>query len=143
MNEINDFSKTITNDMFYKLTDDLRNDYRLSFTNIIIDFKHKTHLCQIKCYETKDRNLLKIEDCADNCYTPLFNANENITKLITISNNSLENCRAQALISNQESIGRNHLLKQCLIKYKKDLEKQKDEINYIYNGYLNKLNGMV
>ena len=52
MNDINDYSKNITNDLFYKLTNDIRNNYRLSFTNIIIDLKHKTHICQLKCYET-------------------------------------------------------------------------------------------
>ena len=138
----NELSNTIRSETFDRLVDDIQNNFRLNFSNIIIQFKHKTHICQQKCYN-KPNSLLEAEKCADKCYAPLFSAHENIMNLTDDKRKKLEDCRFETFSNYKEAESRNYLIKNCLLKYKEDLESSKGEIEYIYKGYYSKLESLI
>lgn len=139
-NTINELTKTISEDKVKEIVNNIQNDYRLSFSERIIEFKKMTNRCQSSCYMNPTKNLLEIEECADKCFSPLFSAHEIIKNLTNKKKSKLEECYSQVNRNYKESESRNYLIEKCIKNYSADIEGIRKEIDFIYIGYIKKLN---
>jgi hypothetical protein len=113
----------------------LDSQFRLNFKDLIKQAKLNTHKCQYMCYTNK-KELIDAEECARNCFKPLLYAKKNISTLIEIKKEEFEKCRFASESRNKENSLNAVEIKKCISKYQNDLNGLKDEIDYIYNGYM-------
>lgn len=108
---------------------------RTMFAKEIIDFKIKTHECQLKCYQKfqKDNDLYKSELCSKECSLPLLGANVSISKLLSKVDKEHMECR-NASESKDYLVNKNVYIK-CFNSFKENLHSQIEEIKYIYEGF--------
>ena len=103
-------------------------NFRFKFSDQIIYFKTKTLECQVNCYKKYSTDLRKSEICSKDCSLPYFAANTNISLLISKARDIYISCTETSTKD------------KCLNLYEKKLDNSTDEINFIYKGFLNKLN---
>ncbi len=109
--------------------------FRLNFSGLIKESKLNAHKCQYLCYKNKE-NLLEAESCARNCYKPILYSKKNISSLIENVKEAFEKCKFTAQsINKEQGLIRKEVLK-CVNKYNIDLNGIKDEVEYIYKGYM-------
>ncbi len=110
-------------------------NFRLNFHELIKEAKMKTHNCQFLCYQN-NKNLLEGEVCARNCYKPLLYSKKNIASLMENTKENFEKCRFTAENLKKERLYLRKELMKCIDKYTSDLDGMKDEVEYIYKGYM-------
>ncbi len=111
------------------------SSYRLNFSDFIKETKLNTHKCQFLCYQNK-LNLVEAEECARNCFKPLLNAKKNISVLIEGKKEEFEKCKYQAESKSKENWYVQKEVEKCVKKYFEEMAGIKEEIEYIYKGYM-------
>jgi hypothetical protein len=117
------------------LIDEIDKKYRQNFAKLIIECKLNSHKCQTNCYEFA-KDLDKAELCARNCFKPILYTKKNVANIIENLKEDFEKCRVTVRSNYKEPKAINSQLDKCIEKYNKDLESAKEEIEYIYNGYM-------
>lgn len=109
--------------------------FRLSFAKEIMNFKLKTHECQLNCYRKfhNENDLYKAELCAKDCALPLLGANVSITKLISKIDKDHNECRN--LIESKDSNVSISAYSKCFHQFRNNLVAQREEIKFIYDGF--------
>jgi hypothetical protein len=87
------------------------------------------------CFQNK-KNLLDSENCARNCYKPILYSKKNVSILIENLKESLEKCRFDIQLKSDDVNMVKKETDKCLEKYKLGLNGIKDEVEYIYKGYM-------
>ncbi len=124
------------------LIDEIDKNYRLNFSKLIIDSKFNAHKCQTTCYEfTKD--LVKAETCARNCFKPILYTKKNVTNIIENIKEDFEKCRTTVRSNYKEPKAINVQLDKCVQNYTNSLDATKDEIEYIYKGYMKNFDELI
>jgi hypothetical protein len=111
------------------------SSYRLNFSSLIKEMKLKTHKCQLKCYESLT-NLLESEECARNCFKPLLNTKKNISLLLEEKKENFEKCKTSCEINSKPNWYNLNKVNICLKKYYEEVSSLKEEVEYIYRGYM-------
>ena len=110
--------------------------FRQNFQDVIKEMKSFTHKCQYLCYQNKEK-LQDAEICSRNCFLPLLNSKKNISILIENNKENFEQCKLNAEgVYAKDAGGYRRQIFKCLEKYTQDLDQNKDEIEYIYKGYM-------
>jgi hypothetical protein len=110
--------------------------FRLNFKDLIKETKLLTHKCQYLCYKNKEQ-LTEAENCARNCFKPLLYSKKNISTIIEGVKENFEKCKfnAEAKYGKDPASVRKHTQK-CIKSYNEELNSKKDEVEYIYKGYM-------
>jgi len=124
----------ISDDFINQFVKNYDKKYRLSFDSLIRDHKKSTHLCQYNCYETKQK-LVEGEECARNCFQPLLFSKKNISYLIESIKEHFEKCRFNTSQLPTVQL-RNNTLRNCMLEYDEKMLAIKNDVEYIYKGYL-------
>ena len=109
-------------------------NYRNHFEQLIRENKKLTHKCQYECYENKQK-LSEGEECARNCFQPLLFSKKNISYLMEGIKEHFEKCR----FNSSQLLGtpsKNNALKNCILEYDEKMLGIKDEVEFIYKGYI-------
>jgi hypothetical protein len=122
------------------LINEVDKAYRGNFFDLIKQTKLLTHKCQYECYNTNINDLNKLEDCARKCFKPLVYIKKNVSTLVENHKENFEKCKINARAKFSESKYLNQELNRCVETYSKNLNNSKDEIEYIYKGYMKNLN---
>lgn len=109
--------------------------FRLKFQDLIKESKLNSHKCQYMCYQ-KNLSLLDSEVCARNCYKPILYSKKNISILIENVKENFEKCKFTVESATKDNSVKIKDIGKCLNKYKTDLDGLKDEVEYIYKGYM-------
>ena len=111
-------------------------NFRMNFQDVIKEMKLLTHKCQHLCY-LKQEKLQDAEMCSRKCFLPLLNSKKNISILLENCKENFEKCKlnAEGTFAKDQGGYRRQVYK-CLEKYTLDLDHNKDEIEYIYKGYM-------
>jgi competence transcription factor ComK len=125
----------MTNINLEKRISDIDTNFRLLFENQIKEVKLLTHKCQYLCY-LNNKTLLDSEECSRNCFKPLLYIKKNISTLVENQKEKFEKCKSDSLANNKDTVNKNKGILKCLEIYKQDLNKLKDEGEYIYSGYI-------
>jgi ribosome-binding ATPase YchF (GTP1/OBG family) len=114
-------------------------DYRKEFTGLIKETKLKTHQCQYECYKSDSNDLSILEECARKCFKPLLYIKKNVSTLIENHKENLEKCRVGVRSKYNDARTINMEIERCIENYKKALNSSKDEVEFIYKGYMKNL----
>jgi hypothetical protein len=130
-------SENLTNDA---VVDDqiaeIDKKFRLNFPDLIMESKMLTHKCQFLCYKNRT-NLLDTEECARKCFQPFLHIKKNVSGIVENMKEKFEKCRTVARNKRGNSLGLlNKDIERCISSYIEDINKSKDEIEYIYKGYM-------
>ena len=115
--------------------DETDKQYRNNFELLIIESKLKAHKCQYRCYENI-KNLNDAEKCARKCFMPILYIKKNVSNLIENFKEEFEKCRTIGRSNYKDNKSLRNELTKCVETYKKNLDGAKEEIEYIYNGYM-------
>lgn len=121
---------------------ELDSSFRLNFKDLIKESKLYAHKCQYLCYE-KRNDLLEAESCARNCFKPILHSKKNISVLIENLKENFEKCRFTAQTVNKDETGAKKGIVKCLKKYQSDLDGLKEEVEYIYKGYMKNFDSLI
>jgi len=142
MKTTTDFSNNLID---YKILE-IDKRYREKFKHQIIEAKKLTHNCQYLCYNSIRTDLNDAEKCAKNCFLPMIHIKKNIGSLIETSKDNFEKCKSTASNGNNKSEFEINKIDDCLNIYQEELNKTKEEAEYIYAGYMknftNKIKGL-
>jgi hypothetical protein len=116
--------------------------FRLTFKELIKEAKLNTHKCQYLCYLNK-KELVEAEECARDCFKPLLYSKKNISVLIEGKKEEFEKCRFSSESRNKENNVNAKDIKKCLEKYQREMFGLKEEIDYIYKGYMKNYEGLI
>ncbi len=130
-------NEEISEDFINNFVNSYDKNYRLHFEQYIKENKKLTHLCQYECYN-KIKKLLDGEVCSRKCFEPLLFSKRDISTIIEGVKENFHKCRFNASQQNAVNV-RNKLVKECMLDYDLKMKEKKDEIEYIYKGYLKNL----
>jgi hypothetical protein len=118
---------------------EIDKNYRKNFNELIKLTKSKTHKCQYECYNTNTNELDILEECARKCFKPLLYIKKNVSTLIENHKENFEKCRTNVRAKYSDNNSINKELEKCIDTYSKALTNSKDEVEYIYKGYMKNL----
>jgi hypothetical protein len=111
--------------------------YRMNFSNLIKEMKLNTHKCQLNCYENLSfKSLEDSEECARNCFKPLLNTKKSISLLLEQKKDNFERCKSSCESSSKPNWYNYKKVTQCLNQYYQEVSSLKEEVEYIYKGYM-------
>jgi hypothetical protein len=119
----------------YMINENDKN-YRKNFFDLIKTTKLHTHKCQYECYNNDTNDLTILEECARKCFKPLLYIKKNVSSLIENHKENFEKCRTTVRAKYSDSKSINQELEKCIDSYNKALTNSKDEVEYIYKGYM-------
>lgn len=126
----------LSNVVIENMITEIDYNFRWNFQDVLKEMKLHTHKCQYLCYQNKEK-LQEAEICSRNCFLPLLNSKKNISIIMENNKENFEKCKlnAEGTFAKDQGGYRRQVYK-CLEKYTQDLDQSKDEIEYIYKGYM-------